>query len=172
MRGLVERLLELARADNGQVQTTFDDVQFSKLVFDAILPFEPIFFEKGLTLSSQLEEDIVLRGSQSHLKQVVEILLDNAQKYSDPQGEVLIKLRRQSRGRCLMSVSNPGPALSQEDLSNIFKRFYRMDKARSRDGGVGLGLAIAQSIVQAHHGRIWAESTNGINTFCVSLPTV
>ena len=58
----------------------------------------------------------------------------------------------------------------EEDLKNIFKRFYRTDKARSRDGSFGLGLAIAESIIKEHNGKIWAESTNGTNTFFVQLP--
>ena len=77
---------------------------------------------------------------------------------------------RQHGSHSLLSVSSPGPAISQEDLQNIFKRFYRIDKARGRDGSYGLGLSIAQSIVTEHRGKIWAESANGWNTFYVQLP--
>lgn len=72
-----------------------------------------------------------------------------------------------------MSASaSPTPArpLSPEDCKNIFKRFYRLDDARSRDGSFGLGLSIAQSIVDAHHGKIWCESATGLNSFFVELP--
>ena len=71
---------------------------------------------------------------------------------------------------CQLSVASPGENISTADLENIFKRFYRVDKARSRDGSYGLGLPIAQSIVQAHKGKIWAQSSEGVNTFFVQLP--
>ena len=68
-----------------------------------------------------------------------------------------------------MSVSNPGETISSEDLKNIFKRFYRIDKARAMNHSYGLGLSIADSIIREHRGKIWAESEHGINTFFVQL---
>lgn len=170
MRNLVERLLELARADNEGGQERFVPVDYSALVENALLPFEPVFFEKGLELSVQAEPGIVVNGSEQHLRQMVEILLDNAQKYSGTGGPVVLRLQRAGRRHCRLSLSNPGETLSGEELKNIFKRFYRVDKARSRDGGFGLGLSIAESIASAHHGRIWAESNDGIITLRVELP--
>lgn len=169
MRGLVENLLELARVDNGSVQTAFVQLNLSQLICDGILPFEPMYFEKGLTLRSQIEAGIRVKGSLPHLGQVLEILLDNAMKYSTPQGLVWVILKRQGN-HGILAVSNPGPPIAHDDLKNIFKRFYRVDKARSRDGSYGLGLAIAKSIVTEHRGRIWAESNGGINTFVIELP--
>ena len=76
-----------------------------------------------------------------------------------------------SNGRvCILSVASPGEPISKEDLKNIFKRFYRADKARAMNGSYGLGLSIAESIVEAHKGKIWAESESGYNTFFVQLP--
>ncbi|MBQ8835245.1 MAG: HAMP domain-containing histidine kinase [Oscillospiraceae bacterium] len=169
MRGLVEGLLELARVDNGAVKTNYVPLDLSRLVTDAVLPFEPLFFEKEMTLLTAVEPGLRVKGSESHLRQVQDILLDNAMKYSEPGGEILLKLKRNSVNGVL-SVSGPGEPISKEDLKNIFKRFYRIDKARSRDGSYGLGLSIAQSIVEEHNGRIWAESENGRNTFYVQLP--
>lgn len=169
MRGLVEGLLELTRVDNGSVSTNFAPVDLSQLVEDAVLPFEPMYFEKGLTLSTTIEKGITLKASASHLRQVLGILLDNAMKYSAPEGRIWVKLIRHG-SHCLLSVASPGQEISPEDLQNIFKRFYRVDKARSRDGSYGLGLSIAQSIVLSHKGKIWAESEDGINTFFIQLP--
>lgn len=171
MRGLVESLLELARVDNGRVRTAMTELDFSQTVEDAVLPFEPVFFEQGLKLDTQVEGGITLRGSESHLRQVVEILLDNARKYSEEGGAAALYLRRQGR-HCLLEVSNTGPAIRREDLTNIFKRFYRVDKARGMDGSYGLGLSIAEGIVEEHQGRIWAESSGGRNTFRVELPVM
>ncbi len=171
MRGLVESLLELARADSGDTQTSFAPVDLSALVSDATLPFEPICFEKGRELVSNLEDGICVRGSDVHLRQLVDILLDNAQKYAAGTGPILVTLRRRHR-HCLLSVENPGEQIPADELKNIFKRFYRVDKARSRDGSYGLGLSIAERIVQSHRGKIWAESRNGVNTFFVELPVL
>ena len=112
--------------------------------------------------------EVTVLGSGQHLRQVVDILLDNAQKYSDVPGEVTAVLTRQG-SRCRLSVSNPGPALSKEELRSIFERFYRVDSAHTQRS-YGLGLSIARNIVAHHHGRIWAESKEGRVTFTVELP--
>ena len=81
-----------------------------------------------------------------------------------------LKLEKQGHSHCLLSVATPGTPLTPEECKNIFKRFYRADKARSSDGSYGLGLAIAESIVRDHSGKIWCEGTPGKNTFYVQLP--
>lgn len=169
MRGLVEGLLDLARVDNGAGKMTFAEVDLSQLVSDGLLPFEPVYFEQGLELVSEIEAGIKVKGSESHLRQVVDILLDNAMKYSSPEGQVTVMLKRQGSSS-LLAVSNPGDVISKEDLKNIFKRFYRVDQARSMNQSYGLGLSIAERIVQEHKGKIWAESAQGQNTFFVQLP--
>jgi signal transduction histidine kinase len=171
MRGLVEGLLELARVDNGSAKMTFEPLDFSDLAEDAVMVFEPVFFEQGLTLESEITPDITLRGSRQHLKQVIDILLDNAQKYSSPGGETKVTLRRQERSRILLTVSNQGEEIPAQDLEKLFQRFYRADQARSMNHSYGLGLSIARSVVKEHGGRIWAESGNGWNTFLVRLNT-
>lgn len=168
MRGLVESLLELARVDSGKVKAAITHVDLSKIVADAVLPFEPLFFEQNLEIQSDIEPSITLKGSEAHLRQVTEILLDNAMKYSTPSSTAQVTLKRRGP-RCLLSVSNSGEPISQEDLKNIFKRFYRTDKVRSMNHSYGLGLAIAESIIHEHHGRMWAESKGGRNTFFVEL---
>ncbi len=170
MRGLVESLLELARVDNGSIQKlSLTPVDLSRLAEKELLTFEAMFYEKGLLLTDEIAENIHVKGSAQHLSQVVDILLDNAQKYADPNGTVHVVLR-QSAHHALLSVADPGEAISEEDLKNIFKRFYRIDPARAMNHSYGLGLSIAQSIVENHRGRIWAESRDGINTFFVELP--
>ena len=123
---------------------------------------------KSYTLSARF---LVLfaAGPQRQLGQLVEILLDNARKYASG-GTVRLQLQRSGRHSCHLSLENEGPALSPQQLQEIFKRFTRADPARTRSGSFGLGLAIAQAIVQAHHGKIWAESRGRRNTFHVELP--
>lgn len=170
MRELVERLLELARADSGQSKAAFARLDLSELVERTALPFEPILFEKGLELSGQVQPGVFVDGDGRQLEQVVGILLDNAGKYAAGPGTVELSLRQTDKRRCLLSVSNACEAMDREELKNIFKRFYRRDKARSRDGSFGLGLAIAESIVTEHNGRVWAEWNGGRITFLIELP--
>ena len=169
MRSLVENMLEMARVDNGTVQMQFSQLDLSQLVTDAALSVQLLYEEKGLNLRWEIPEGICLQGSEHHLYQVMDVLLDNALKYSAPEGEVRVTLTASGRN-CLLSVASPGDPISQEDLKNIFKRFYRVDKARAINGSYGLGLPIAESIVLAHKGKIWAESEGGMNTFFVQLP--
>ena len=169
MRTLVENMLEMVRVDNGAVKMVFSEVDFSQLVTDAALSFQLLYEEKGMGLRCAVPDGILLRGSEHHLYQMMDVLLDNALKYSTPGG--MVSMNVVSTGRsCVLSVASPGEEISQEDLKKIFKRFYRADKARSMNGSYGLGLSIAESIVEAHKGKIWAESENGYNTFFVQLP--
>lgn len=170
MRGLIEKMLELARADDSDSKKILDIVDFTRLVSNALLPFEPVFFERGLTLISQIDKNIKVAGEESQLCQVLDALLDNAQKYSKEKGTTWVTLKKIGRRRCLLAVANEGESISPEEAQNIFKRFYRGDKARSRTGSFGLGLSIAESVVTEHRGKIWVESSNGINSFYVELP--
>jgi len=170
MRSLVENMLEMARVDNGTVRMHFAPLDMSELISNAALSFQLLYEEKGMGLRHAVSEGICVEGSEQHLYQVMDVLLDNALKYSSPNGTVSVDLI--SAGRtCVLSVASPGEPISREDLKNIFKRFYRADKARAMNGSYGLGLSIAESIVEAHKGKIWAESKNGYNIFYVQLPT-
>ena len=169
MKLLVENMLELARSDAEQSRQQMQPVDFSKLVLDSAISFEGVFVENGLTLESNVEPGITVQGNEQALQQVVDILLDNAQKYSYLGGQTMVRLYSVGANKCQLKVSNPGAEIPTEDLKKIFQRFYRMDKARSRDGSFGLGLSIAESIITQHEGRIWAESKDGVNTFIVEL---
>lgn len=169
MRGLTQGMLELARVDNGQVQKSFTALDLSNLVSDAVLPFEPTFFEREMVLESQIAENITVTGNEMYLRQVVEILLENALKYSEP-GMVLVKLERYGRNQCVLSVANPGTPIPEEERDRIFERFYREDKSRTGTEGFGLGLAIAKSTVEEHKGKIWVQSNEYGNCFFVLLP--
>ena len=167
MRELVQSLLELARVDNGAVRAAFEDTDLSELVSEELLPFEPLYFERGLELDSAIGEGLRVSGSPRHLRQVVTILLENAMLYSPENAAVRVSLTRQG-ANALLTVTNPGE-LSREQCRSIFRRFYRADPARTA-GGSGLGLAIAQAITVDHGGRIWAESREGSVSVSVSLP--
>lgn len=169
MRGLVEELLDQARVDSGKADAAYKKLDYSKLVSDALLPFEPVYFEAGRMLDSSIQPGLTATGREDHLRQVVEILLDNGCKYATGSDPVTLRLERQ--GRCsLLSVRSSGVTMTQQQCKDIFKRFYRMDSARAMNRSYGLGLSIAQGIVEQHKGKIWVESVDGWNTFFVSLP--
>ena len=170
MRSLVENMLEMARVDNGTIKMNFEALDMSELISNAVLSFQLLYEEKGMGLRSGIAEGISVNGSEQHLYQVMDVLLDNALKYGAPEGVVSVELTSAGRN-CMLSVSSPGEPISRADLKNIFKRFYRADKARAMNGSYGLGLSIAESIVEAHKGKIWAESKNGCNIFYVQIPT-
>ena len=169
MRRLVESLLDLARVGGGISKDLFAPVDLSALVSRAVLPFEPLYFEKGLSIDAEIKPGLWVRGSETHLRQAADILLDNGQKYAPPGAAVSLRLFRAGQ-HCRLQVSNPGLPIPPGELPRLFDRFYRADKARGGDGGYGLGLAIAREIVQAHGGKIWAESACGENSFFIQLP--
>lgn len=170
MRGLTESLLELARSDNETKEISKENVDMSILVSEAVLPFEPLYYERELTLDCVIQDGIIVSGDRIQLCRLADILLDNAMKYSYPQTEVRVSLKKH-RDCCIFSVASHGDAISKADLKNIFRRFYRVNKARNDNNSYGLGLSIAESIVQQHDGKIWAESSDGINVFRVKLQT-
>lgn len=171
MRNLTEELLELARMDSRSATSLeLEALDLSALTEEATLPFEALFFERGLTLQVEIAPGLFVRGNAEHLLRLTEILLDNAQKYSLPGSSIILRLEQQGKTHCQLSVANPGEPISAADQENIFKRFYRAERSRSTPGSYGLGLPIASSIVAAHNGRIHAESGGGINRFIVTLP--
>lgn len=170
MRRLVEQLLLLARADDGHRPETREALDVSALTEEALLPFEPIFFERGLALESHIQPGICVLGCGEELRQVVQILLDNAAKYAAAPGRVAVTLERHGRNRCLLTVANTGEPIPPEALPHLFERFYRADPARGRDGSFGLGLSIANAIVLRHGGHLRAVSSGGWNRFTAELP--
>ena len=167
MRALIEQMLELARTDSAESHLVLRPLRSTAR---SLLPFEPLFFEQGLTLISQVDEGITVSGDEEALRRVLEILLDNAQKYSSPGGETQVTLHRRGRNHCALTVANQGEPIPPEARRQIFQRFYRADPARSRNGSFGLGLSIAEGIVAQHHGTIDVTCAGGFNRFRAELP--
>ena len=170
MRILTEEMLNLARAENAQKKLMDEQCSMDRIVDDAALAFEALLFEQGLELEADLAPDLSVKGNETQLRQLVDILLDNVRKYSLP-GQVLLRLRKNGSRSCTLSISNPSDPIGEEELKHLFERFYRVDKARSSDGSFGLGLAIAKGIVRRHRGSISASYAEGRLTFTIQLPT-
>lgn len=169
MLELVNDMLFLARPANAERQTVRDTVDFSALVQRNTLQFEAVCFERGITLEDEVEAGISVLGDANRLQRLASTLIDNACKYGDTR--VSVKLEK-AGGQARLSVSNDGAVIPPEDLPHVFDRFYRVDKARVRsEGGVGLGLAIAQEVAHQHGGAITVTSTESAGTtFTATLP--
>lgn len=169
MRHLVESLLDLARLDAlREADYLKESMDLSTLTEDCVLPFEPLYFERGLILESEVEPDIRVYGNEQALQRCVDILLDNAQKYSDP-GTVHLCLKKSGR-TAKLTVRNPCPEISRAECRDVFKRFYRRDTARTNSGSYGLGLPIAEGIVERHGGEIECSWADGEICFTVTIP--
>lgn len=168
---LVQNLLTLARMDKGTVSAQMERFDLSNALLGVALPFESTVFEAGRTLETEVPEGVFIRGDREMIQQLAVILLSNALKYSNEGGVIRLSLVQKGRG-CQFSVYNTGQGIAPENLQRIFDRFYREDLSHNNEiSGNGLGLAIARSIVEAHKGRIHAESEYGKNaTFTVTLP--
>lgn len=170
MKTLTNDLLYLTEMDDARTRMMHVPFNLSEAIDSVILTMEAVIFEKDLTLDYDVEPNLTFTGSSEQMKQVAMILLDNAIKYANPNGLISVALKRH-QGHIELSVTNTGPGIPAEHLGKIFDRFYRADPSRSRqNGGYGLGLAIAKSIVEQHRGKIYAKSVpNEKTTFYVQL---
>lgn len=170
MSKLVNNLLCIAKYDAKRIETAQDNMDLSKTVSSVCLQYEPLAFENSKTLITDIDDDIKILGDEDKIKQVVNILMDNALKYSLPNGTIKVSLKKIKQSSVCMTVSNSSEDISQEHLDKIFDRFYRVDSSRNRKtGGSGLGLNIAKTIVENHNGTINVINKDGITSFVVTF---
>ena len=169
MKKLVESMLTLSRADDGEHKLVFSTVDWSDVVTDTALRFEPVAFEANRELRYNIEENLSVTGDGERLGQLTAILLDNAIKYA-PAGDPIRLSLTKDGASARLTVENGGTPIPPEVRAHLFDRFYRADSARSGSEGFGLGLSIAQSIAAQHHGTIRCESDQRSTRFIVTLP--
>ncbi|HXP10033.1 MAG TPA: ATP-binding protein [Acidobacteriaceae bacterium] len=173
MNRLTEDLLALASVESGDYKLNLERVPASTLVEEAVASLAGLVLDSALTLEVGETTDEPVMADLDALSQVFGNLVENAMKYGKAGGRIRVGARRQD-GLIEFYVQDFGPGIAYEHLPRIFERFYRVDKARSREsGGTGLGLAIAKHIVHAHGGDIRCESELGFGaTFLFRLPWV
>lgn len=171
MKKLVESMLTLARADDGGHKVAFTPLDWSDVVTDTALLFEPVAFEAGRELLYHIDEGLRVSGDGDKLRHLVSILLDNAIKYAPAHTPIRLTLAAEEK-TARLTVENGGEPIPPEVAAHLFDRFYRADSARSGPEGFGLGLSIAQSIVKEHRGAIRCESDSRSTRFIVTLPLI
>jgi heavy metal sensor kinase len=169
---LIENLLSLARADAGRESLDIRNLDFRDIVQNAANNWRRPIAAQGLAFTEDVEKDnLFVAADKTALARLVNILIDNAVKYTPSPGSIELRLE-QRNGKALLAVRDTGVGISTEEQTRIFERFYRADEARTREsGGAGLGLAIARWIVEQHRGSITVTSAPGAgSTFVVQLP--
>lgn len=171
MRSIVEGLLTLARADAKTIALKREPVSLTAISDEIVRLYKPLAEKQNVIVIVESEGDVVVTGDKERLKELISNLVTNAIRYNKPNGKVTVKLAS-DQGRGVLTVDDTGIGIPSEDLPHIFERFYRVDKARSRDiGGFGLGLAIAKWIAEAHNGQINVTSQIGKGSrFIITLP--
>ncbi len=168
---VVEALLELSRADTGQTKMQLKKENISSIVTDLVEDFEIIADTKNIRIQSDIQNNVIANIDSVRLPQVIINIIDNAVKYS--LKDSLIKVSLYDREHYFeFKVVDEGIGMTQEEISNIFNRFYRVDQARAADiKGTGLGLSIVKWIVEAHNGQIFVESKPNLgSTFILMIP--
>lgn len=169
MNLLITDLLELASTEKKET-FNFENRNLSKIVELSALTFDAIAYDKNIKIKYFIDKDIYMKCDDNSIKQLVEILLDNAIKHSNKIIELHLNLENNN---IILKVINDGEEIKREDEEKIFERFYRVDKSRNRSTNrYGLGLAIAKNIVLNHNGRISASSSNHITTFKIVFKKV
>jgi signal transduction histidine kinase len=169
---LVDQLLDLSKLESGDVPLEREPVEVAPLVAQVLSEIQVARPEAEVSVSDALPVDLpAVFADRERVHQVLFNLLDNAVRLTPSGGRVTVTASRHI-GSVDVAVADTGPGISAEDLPRVFERFFRVDASRSRDdGGTGIGLAIARSVVEAHGGRIWAESEPGKgSTFTFELP--
>ncbi|MEG1559362.1 MAG: HAMP domain-containing sensor histidine kinase [Clostridia bacterium] len=171
MKALVSDMLYLAKSDDKRIKSVFSEMNLSETVLSETLTFESVSFEKGLIVNSDIVENINILGDEKQIRQLIGILLDNALKYSVYGGSIDVTLKKE-QAKAVLSIKNFGDPISPSDIDFIFDRFYRGDRSRLHNGGFGLGLSIARSIVDAHGGKIIVKSDPKHGTEFIVLLTL
>lgn len=173
LSSVVETLLELSRAETGQIKLNFQNENISKIAKDVAEDISIIAESKKLKIESKIESELILPIDPPRIHQALLNLLENSVKYTPEFGRILFQVQKKN-GFAEIIVEDNGIGISAEEIPFIFDRMYRVDKARTSNiKGIGLGLSIVKWIVEAHNGTIYVESeVNKFSRFIVKLPLV
>lgn len=158
MAELTNNLIVLSRAEESGILTDITEFSLTDMTREAAGSYGTVAKAQNKSLKSDIDENVVIHGDEKAVRRLISILLDNAVKYSEEEGEISLSLKG-GRRSVRLSVYNTTASIKKESLGSLFDRFYRTDSSRnSRTGGYGLGLSIAASTVKAHKGKISAST--------------
>ena len=171
MSELISEMLSLAKMDTAKNQLPLSPINVSKVIESMILMFDAVIYENNIELETNISKNLFINGDKESLKKLFSIIMDNAIKYTDKNGNITVLLFSE-KNKVKMIIRNTGEGISPENLERVFERFYRVDSSRDREtGGYGLGLSIASSIVKQHKGKIYAKSKVGeFTSFIIEIP--
>lgn len=162
MESLVTDLLTLAKLDEGAFKLEKTKFNLSDAILSAALPFDAVAFENGKRLVFDVPENVYAEGDAQSVKKILDVLMDNAVKYSSKNSEITVSLKND--GKPTLSVFNYGSDVPENEADKMFDRFYRADNSRARiTGGSGLGLAIAKNIAAANKWKLYSKSVYGVS---------
>jgi two-component system phosphate regulon sensor histidine kinase PhoR len=169
---LIEDLLTISRLESGQIVMNIQKVELRPVANEVVNDLQSRADDKKVVLENQMPANLIVRADADRIQQVLFNLVDNCIKYGRVEGHVWIGALALDDRMIEVSVRDDGPGIPPDAIERVFERFYRVDKARSREqGGTGLGLSIVKHIVQSHGGEVWAKSTLGQGTtFLFTLP--
>ena len=171
LSSVVGDLLTLVHIDSHKLKLRRERMIFSDTVRESVQRLTPLAQKRKQTVELRIEDDCEMFADPGKLAQVCYNIIENASKYTPDGGSITVHLRREGRD-AVLDIADTGVGIPPEDVPHVFDRFYRVDKARSRDtGGTGLGLSIVQQIVRLHAGSVTVQSELGKGTtFTVQLP--
>lgn len=172
LRRLVNDLLDLSQIEGGHFVLKKDKIRLDKLIVRVVKKLDPVLEEKDLSIVVDCDQLPIIEADEDRIVQVLINLLDNAMRYADPGGEIKIHAKTVEEG-IIVSMTNTGVGIPEDELPFIWERFYKIDKSRARHTeGTGLGLAIVKNLIDAHRGKVWATNyPEGCTTFSFFLPS-
>ncbi|MEK6728018.1 MAG: ATP-binding protein [Candidatus Omnitrophota bacterium] len=164
LNNLINDLLELSHIESKEVSLKLGDLYLCKLFEAVVFGFKSKIKKKNIEIKNELADTAIIKADKEKIEQVVINLIDNAIKFNKENGSIRI-FSEDSGDRIKIIVEDSGAGIPEKDIPRIFERFYRVDKARSRElGGTGLGLSIVKNIIELHGGSVGVESTEGLGT--------
>jgi len=170
LSSMVRDLLDCARLESGELELNKEQLDLAEVVEDAVLMVQPLAWENQIEIEyDPPDEPYYVIADRARIEQAISNLLANAIKFSDKGAKVIVRLAHKD-GQVVMSVEDFGPGIPQSEQKMVFKKFYRRSREKGSDG-LGLGLAIARGVVEAHEGKIWISQPDHQGVIMnISLP--